>query len=90
VTANDPARTMLVYRLVQTVPALQARLYQLIWRGGQDSSSTPSSPAAPAPAMPNYAHACAPTPSPTPYALPSPPGSNRASTAPSPTNARRP
>jgi hypothetical protein len=36
VTASDPARTMLVYRLVQTVPALQARLYQLIWRGGQE------------------------------------------------------
>lgn len=36
VTASDPARTMLVYRLVQTVPTLQARLYQLIWRGGQE------------------------------------------------------
>ncbi|MGH3546889.1 MAG: TetR family transcriptional regulator [Pseudonocardiaceae bacterium] len=36
VTANDPARTMRVYRLIQTVPALQARLFQLVWRGGQE------------------------------------------------------
>jgi AcrR family transcriptional regulator len=26
----------LVYELIQTVPALQARLFQQIWRGGQD------------------------------------------------------
>lgn len=35
-TAGDPARTMRGYRLVQTVPALQARMFQLVWRGGQE------------------------------------------------------
>ncbi|MGW6277171.1 TetR family transcriptional regulator [Kribbella sp. NPDC055071] len=35
-TAGDPARTMRAYRLVQAVPALQARLFQLVWRGGQE------------------------------------------------------
>lgn len=35
-TAGDPARTMRAYRLVQTVPALQARMFQLVWRGGQE------------------------------------------------------
>ncbi len=35
-TAGDPARTMRAYRLVQSVPALQARLFRLVWRGGQE------------------------------------------------------
>jgi AcrR family transcriptional regulator len=35
-TAGDPARTMRAYRLVQAVPALQARMFQLVWRGGQE------------------------------------------------------
>jgi hypothetical protein len=35
-TANDPTRALRGYRLVQTVPALQARMFQLVWRGGQD------------------------------------------------------
>jgi AcrR family transcriptional regulator len=35
-TASDPARTLRAYRLVQTVPALQARMFQLVWRGGQE------------------------------------------------------
>jgi AcrR family transcriptional regulator len=36
VTALDPAHLRLAHGLVDTVPALQARLYQLIWRGGHD------------------------------------------------------
>ncbi len=35
-TANDPARALRGYRLVQAVPALQARMFQLVWRGGQE------------------------------------------------------
>ena len=35
-TAGDPARTMRAYRLVQSIPALQARMFQLVWRGGQE------------------------------------------------------
>ncbi|GAA4628297.1 TetR family transcriptional regulator [Actinoallomurus vinaceus] len=35
-TAGDPARKMRGYRLVQAVPALQARMFQLVWRGGQE------------------------------------------------------
>lgn len=35
-TANDPARALRGYRLVRTVPALQARMFQLVWRGGQE------------------------------------------------------
>jgi AcrR family transcriptional regulator len=35
-TANDPTRALRGYRLVQGVPALQARMFQLVWRGGQD------------------------------------------------------
>ncbi|WP_214411018.1 TetR family transcriptional regulator [Sphaerisporangium fuscum] len=35
-SAGDPARTLRGYRLVQTVPALQARMFQLVWRGGQE------------------------------------------------------
>jgi AcrR family transcriptional regulator len=34
--ALDPAHLRLAHGLVDTVPALQARLYQLIWRGGHD------------------------------------------------------
>jgi AcrR family transcriptional regulator len=34
--ANDPARALRGYRLVQTIPALQARMFQLVWRGGQE------------------------------------------------------
>jgi AcrR family transcriptional regulator len=36
VAALDPAHLRLAHGLVDTVPALQARLYQLIWRGGHD------------------------------------------------------
>jgi AcrR family transcriptional regulator len=36
ISAMDPARMALVYGLAQTVPALQARLFQIIWRGGMD------------------------------------------------------
>ncbi|MFI6601464.1 TetR family transcriptional regulator [Nonomuraea sp. NPDC050536] len=36
-TAGDPERTARAYRLVQTVPALQARMFRLVWRGGQES-----------------------------------------------------
>jgi hypothetical protein len=35
-TVGDPARSLRGYRLVQTVPALQARMFQLVWRGGQE------------------------------------------------------
>jgi AcrR family transcriptional regulator len=35
-TAGDPARQKRGYRLVQAVPALQARMFQLVWRGGQE------------------------------------------------------
>jgi hypothetical protein len=35
-TASDPARALRGYRLVQAVPALQARMFQLVWRGGQE------------------------------------------------------
>ncbi|WAL64951.1 TetR family transcriptional regulator [Amycolatopsis cynarae] len=35
-TAADPERTLRGYRLVQAVPALQARMFQLVWRGGQE------------------------------------------------------
>ncbi|KAA2258095.1 TetR family transcriptional regulator [Solihabitans fulvus] len=34
--AGDPARAMRGYQLVQAVPALQARMFQLVWRGGQE------------------------------------------------------
>jgi AcrR family transcriptional regulator len=36
VAALDPDHLRLAHGLVDTVPALQARLYQLIWRGGHD------------------------------------------------------
>ncbi|MGP3912468.1 acyl-CoA-like ligand-binding transcription factor [Nonomuraea sp. 10N515B] len=35
-TAGDPEHTMRAYRLVQSVPALQARLFRLVWCGGQE------------------------------------------------------
>jgi AcrR family transcriptional regulator len=35
-TANDSIRASRGYRLVRSVPALQARMFQLVWRGGQE------------------------------------------------------